>query len=54
MALVEVPPLIWLLCRRCGRPFYTEVIRGACDPCQDAAAKHWPGVIEPPMEVGGE
>lgn len=54
MALTETTPLVWLVCHRCGRPFTTPRIRGACSICQDAAAQQWPGLIELPLEVGGE
>lgn len=53
MTPTALPPLWWLHCHRCGTPFYTPVIRQACDPCNDAAALHWPSVIEIRMEVSG-
>lgn len=48
-----IPTIFWLLCDRCVRAFYTNTFRSCCDPCQDAAAAMWPGVIEPMMAVSG-
>lgn len=50
-----VPTMFHLQCRRCSTDYQTDDLnRTCCATCHRAAEAVWPGIVEPPLEVGGE